>query len=450
MNMDAFLEKLFQAAREAGFSVAEAYLLEDESFEATAMNQEITQYANHQTRGLGFRGMLGGRMGYSSTEAFDDDAVRWLVSNARDSATLCEDTDEAFIYDGREPVATLPLTATDAPAAEKLAFALELERQAKAYDPRVAQVGYDTVTTGRAKVRIVNTYGLDKQYESGFCGAYLQPVAREGEDTATGFEINFTRDFSKLSAETLGRAAAKNAVDALHASPVPSGAYRVIFDRLAMVDLLQTFSPIFSAESAQKDLSLLKGKLGETVATPCVTLVDDPLCPDGFSGRPFDAEGVPGARHVLIENGVFRTFLHNLKTARKDGVVSTGNGSKADYSGSVRVSPTNFFLEPGTQTAEELLASMGDGLLITTLEGLHAGADEVSGDFSLLAKGFQVKGGKRELPVEQITVAGNFFELLKNIRAVGSDLRFLPGGFGSPSVDAGTLSVAGKGAGAEN
>lgn len=444
MDMDQFINQLFTAAKEAGFIVSEAYLMENESFHAVATNGEITQYSSHATRGLGFRGMIGGHMGYSSTEAFDHEAVDWLVQGALDSATLCEDPSKPFIYDGKEPVAKLDLTGTDAPASEKLAFALEMEKQAKAYDSRVAQVGYDTVITGKSRVRIVNTYGMDKQYEQSVCGAYLQPIARDGDSTSTGMELRFSRNFSDLDAAALAKAAAKIAVDGLHASPVSSGSYRVVIENLAMTDLLETFSSIFSAESAQKELSLLKGKLGQTIAADCVTIVDDPLRTDGFASRPFDAEGVPSRRNVVVDKGVFKTFLHNLKTAHKDGVNSTGNASKMGYATSVFVSPTNFYIEAGTQSFGELLAAMGDGLVITEVEGLHAGADAVSGDFSLLSKGYTVKNGKRERPVEQITVAGNFFELMKNIRAVASDLRFPSGGVGSPSVDAGTLSVAGK------
>jgi len=444
MTKDQFISQLLTAATAAGFTAAEAYLLEDESFKAVATNGEITQYASHATRGLGFRGMLNGRMGYASTEAFDEAAVDWLIRGAMDSAKYCEDPSEQRMYDGREPVADLPLTGADAPADEKLAFALNLEKEAKAYDPRVTQVGYDTVVTGRAGVRIVNTLGLDKQFQESFCGAYLQPIAREGDSTSTGMELQFTRDFAKLDGPRLARAAAKQAVDGLHAAPVASGCYRVVLLNLAMTDLLQTFSAALSAESAQKDLSLLKGKLGEVIAAPCVTLVDDSLRADGFASRPFDAEGVPGQTTTVIDQGVFKTFLHNLKTAHKDGVASTGNASKGGYAASVRVSPTNLYLEPGDQTFDELLAAMGNGLVITEVEGLHAGANAVSGDFSLLSKGYVVKDGQRVRPVEQITIAGNFFELLKNVNAVGSDLRFPSGGFGSPSVDAGMLSVAGK------
>ena len=444
MKMDDFLAKLFDAARTAGFSVAEAYLLEDESFKAVATNGEITQYSSHATRGMGFRAMWEDRMGYASTEAFDDAAVDWLVRGAMDSAKLCEDPSEQFVYDGQEPVAELPLTGSDAPSGEKLAFALELEKIAKAYDARVEQVGYDTVLSGRATVRVVNTRGMDKQYTENFCGAYLQPIAKEGDSTATGMEIQFARNFADLNAQTLAQSAARQAVEALHASPVPSGCYRVVILNLAMTDLLETFSPAFSAENAQKQLSLLQGKIGEAVAAQTVTIVDDALRAEGFSSRPFDAEGVPSRRNTVVERGVFKTFLHNLKTAHKDGVETTGNASKGSYAASVRVSPSNFYLEAGRQPLEALLADMGEGLVITEVEGLHAGANAVSGDFSLLAKGYTVKEGKRERPVEQITIAGNFFEMLKQVKAVGSDLRFPSGGFGAPSVDVGLLSVAGK------
>lgn len=443
MKIDEFLPKLFDAAKAAGFSVAEAYLLEDESFKATAMNAEITQYSSHQTRGLGFRAVLNGRMGYAATEAFDEAAIGQLIRGALDSATYCEDDSEQFIYEGHEPAAVLPLTGEDAPAEQKLAFALAMESAAKAYDARITQVGYDTVLSGRVKVRIVNTHGMDKQYEQNICGAYLQPIAREGELTATGMEIQFSRRFADLDANTLAQAAARQAVEMLGAKPVRSGQYRVAILNLAMTDLLETFSSAFSAESAQKSLSLLQGKVGEQIAAPCVTLVDDALRADAFGSRPFDAEGVPSRRNVVVDAGVFKTFLHNLKTARKDGVQSTGNASKGGYSGSVRVSPTNFYIEPGTQPLDRLLAEIGDGLLITEVEGLHAGANAVSGDFSLLSKGFTVEDGKRCRAVEQITIAGNFFEMLKNVRAVGSDLRFPSGGVGAPSVDVGVLSVAG-------
>ena len=211
-----------------------------------------------------------------------------------------------------------------------------------------------------------------------------------------------------------------------------------------MADLLQTFCGIISAESAQKGLSLLKGKLGEQVAAQCVTLIDDPLLLDGLEARPFDDEGVASAAHTVIENGVFQTFLHNLKTVHKDGVETTGNASRAGYASSVHVAPSNLYFQPGRRSVEEMLASIGEGLVITEVSGLHAGANPVSGDFSLLSKGYVFQNGKRGKGVEQITVAGNFYDLLSSIRELASDLVFPLGGIGSPSVDAGELSISGK------
>ena len=357
---------------------------------------------------------------------------------------LCEDASEQFIYDGKEQNPVLNLEAEVGEADEKLRFVLDVEKTAKAYDERVQKVGYNTVSTGKTTVRIVNTFGMDKQYTATHGVAYIMPVASEGDSTATGLAIQVGRGFGALDAEALGTEAAEDAVNMLHASPVPSGQYRVILHPRAMTDMLELFSEAFSAENVQKELSIYKGRLGETVAAASVTIMDDSLREDGIASRPFDAEGVPGGTHAVIENGRLTTFLHNLKTAHKDGVKSTGNASKAGYAASIRVSPTNFYIKPGETSPERMLENIGDGLLIKEVEGLHASADSVSGDFSLLSKGFLIKDGKIDRPVEQITIGGNFFEMLKAVRDLGSDLTFPQGAFGSPSVDVGVLSIAGN------
>ena len=444
MELNVFLDKLFSAASQAGPEAAEAYVIEDESFRATATNGEITQYSSNLTKGLSFRVKTGGKIGYASTEAFDGEAVDWLVRSAKDSAVLCEDASEQFIYDGREKNPELRLEDEVGEPDAKLQFVLDAEQTAKGYDARVTKVGYDTVVTGKETVRIVNTFGMDKKYTATYGVAYIMPVASEGESTASGLAMQVGRGFAALDAKALGVEAAQDAVSMLHAVPVASGQYRVILHYRAMTDLLEVFSAAFSAENVQKDLSVFKGKLGETVAAPCVTIVDDSLLKDGIASRPFDAEGVPGGTYAVIESGVLKTFLHNLKTAKKDGVQSTGNASKSGYSAPIRVAPTNFFIKAGERNLDQLMQDIGDGLLIKEVDGLHAGADSVSGDFSLSAKGFTVKDGKQDKPVEQITIAGNFYEMLKAVRTVGSDLTFPQGAFGSPSVDVGMLSVAGN------
>ena len=158
----------------------------------------------------------------------------------------------------------------------------------------------------------------------------------------------------------------------------------------------------------------------------------------------FDDEGVPAARTTVVEKGVLKTLLHNRKTAKKAGCATTGNAGKPSVASPVGVSPTNFYQEPGSASLEELFETLGSGLYITDISGLHAGCNSVSGEFSLLARGFVVENGKQGRPVEQITVTGNFLEYLKGVRAVGSDLRFGFGGIGSPSLLIESLQVAGK------
>ena len=239
----------------------------------------------------------------------------------------------------------------------------------------------------------------------------------------------------------------REAIDFLDAKSVKSASMRIIFRNSAMCDLIETFSGIFSSESAQRGFSMLAGKEGEKIAADCVTLVDDPTLDFGFGSRAFDAEGVAGRRNVVVENGVLKTLLYNLETAHKAGVQSTGNASKGGYTSPIGISVTNFTLTPGEKTLDQLAEKMGEGMIITEVSGLHAGANAVTGDFSLMAKGYLVENGKQGRAVTGVTVSGNFYELLKNIEEPGSDVynNMFGAAVSSPSVLIGAkMSVAGE------
>ena len=441
-----YIKELLAQAKAAGIEAAEAYLSEKENFSAMRNNGALEDYQSNHTRGLGFRGLVNGRMGYASTEALDEESIGQLIRGVIESATLCESDDEQPLYQGGGQVPELELYQPEldkvAPEA-KLAKIEAMENACKAADSRYLN-GYNMVETTKHTVRIANSFGMDQTYTENFCNLYCNANVKEGDNVSTGGFVQISRDFDALDPDRLARDSVDQAVKGLNAEPVASGKYHVVFWNEALVSLLGVFSTVFSAETEQMGLSLLSGKLGETIAAPCVTLVDDPLRPDCLGSRPFDDEGVPSHQHMLVENGVFRTFLHNLKTARKAGVESTGNGSKADYSSPVRVAPSNLYFEPGALSFEELLSQVGDGIVITEVSGLHAGANPVSGDFSLLSKGYTIENGRKGRAVEQITVAGNFYTMLKNIREVGSDLEFFGSSYGSPSVDVGEMTVAGK------
>ena len=253
------------------------------------------------------------------------------------------------------------------------------------------------------------------------------------------------KSLDEIDPAKIAKMGVDEALSKIGATSIPAGNYKVIINNEAMVSLLSTFAGIFSGDAVQKGLSLLKGKEGEIIASDIVNLVDDPHLKDGLASVAFDDEGVATVKSYLIQDGKLNTLLHNLKTANKAGVKSTGNGFKASYASPISVSPTNFYIEPGVNSLEEMTKKIDKGLIITDLAGLHSGANSITGDFSLAAKGFYIENGVKTHPVEQITVAGNFFTLLTDIEEVGNDLKFPMSSVGSPSIMIKELSIAGEG-----
>ena len=451
MTTNKFIQALLDEAIKQGISAAEVFMESGDRFRAMCVKGEIANYTVNASRGLSLRGLYQGKMGYAATEAFDEDAVSQLVQAVKESAELTEDDDVQEIYPGDREYPKVDNYQPGLDQVEekrKMDLIREIEKKALACDPRITALNYNMISTTSGATRIVNRFrdrnGLDLHYRDNMAVVFVSATAKEGDRVSTGSAFKVTRDFDELNADEIAKEAADDALFMLKAAPVPSGTYRAIIHAKCMPDLLGVFADVFSAESAQKGLSLLAGKEGELIASPVVTLMDDPLLPGGLDSRPFDAEGVATCTKAVIENGKLTTLLHNLKTARKANQKTTGNAGKGGYAGAVHVSHSNFYIAPGKKTLDELTVDMGDGLVITEVSGLHAGANAVSGDFSLIAQGYTVKNGKKDQPVEQITVAGNFFQLLKNIRAVGSDLCFPGSAVGSPSVDVGEIAVAGK------
>ncbi|MEZ4629101.1 MAG: metallopeptidase TldD-related protein, partial [Eubacteriales bacterium] len=316
---------------------------------------------------------------------------------------------------------------------ERIALAMRLESLCLAADKRVQRLVYCTVGYESGAIRMENSLGLDAQRSYDTSYIFAIPSVKEGDEVQTGFAFRMGMDSADV--EGCAHEAVAEAIGKLGGKPVDSGNYRVLFQPYAFADLLAAFSPMFSADEAQKGRSLLAGKEGQAVASELVTIWDDPF--DPVAPRAFDGEGTPCVKKAVVESGTLKTLLHNLKTAKKAGVETTGNASRRSAASAVGVAPSIFRVEKGDKGYDALLAELGDGLVISDLEGLHAGVDAVSGAFSLKASGLLVKDGAVVRPVSNITVAGNFVTLMKDVIAVGSDLRYaLPqsGFFASPSV----------------
>ena len=435
------------AAKNAGLNDYELYYEKSRSQALSAFRGEIDGFNLGESVGVCFRCIIDGRAGYASTERMESDEAESLVRAAMDSARYVETDDPEFLYRAEEKLDSAR-TPCEAGVQEQIDAVLGVEKAVLEADERVSAVGMTRLMSGVSEKGILNSCGVDKVCSQQYYGWYTSPISNAGGKTVNGFGFQLARSFDGLDAGKLVSESVENTVSQIGARRIPSGKYRIVLDKDAVGDFLSTFDSIFSSEAAQKGMSLLAGREGEQIAADCVTIVDDPMCPEAVFQLPFDDEGVAAQRTVLVENGRLNTLLYNLKTAAKAGCETTGNAYKPGLSARVTVAPTNLCFLPGTKTLEELFAEAGNGLYITEISGTHAGANAISGDFSLVSKGFLITGGKRGDPVELITIAGNFYQMLKDVLDVGSDLRFgFPTGagqIGAPSLYIRELTVAGE------
>lgn len=447
MTQQQFIDRVFDYAKAQGFESYELYLQEGKSLELSAFEQEIIKYADSTTRGVNFRGIFEGKLGSAFSECLDEDAAKMLVDKAKEAAQLIEVEDKVFLYAGapKEAYQELSLFNTDLPAIaveDKLDFVLGLEAKALS-SGKLSKVSGSYYGDGEVGLRMVNSMGLDVAYVANRAYAYLGAIGKDGDNTYSAYTFGVNHDFGLLRTMPIAEEAVDKVVSQFGSKTIPSGQYPVLFDNRTAGDLLSVFMGVFSAEAAQKGMSLLKGKQGQVVASPLVNLVDDPHMPGGLGSMPFDGEGVPTSHKYLIEGGVLKTLLHNLKTAHKEGVETTGNASRASYQSVIGVSHSNAYIAPGEATFNDLMATMDKGVIITGLDGLHSGANAITGDFSLGARGFYVEAGKIVHPVNQIVVSGNFFTLLTQVTGLGKDLVFETDPVGSPCLLVEKLAVAG-------
>jgi len=448
--MKSLIDKIFQRGKEIGLGDMEVYYSAGSSLSLKVFQKELDTYNLSESEGLSLRGIYNGKMGYSYTEKVDESSIGQLVKDVAENATIIDSEDEEFIFEGSKEykkVDSFNPSLSNVSEEDKIEFVKTLEEEALKSDKRITSVEACVYGDGYGETIMSNTKGLYLWDKNNIAYTYIAVVAKEGEDIKTGMSYRTGNDFNIFNAKEIAREAVGEAISLLGAKSVKSGDYGVIIRNSAAADLLEAFTGIFSAEAVQKNLSLLKGKLNEKIASDKFTLIDDPYMDGGLASKSFDGEGVACRYKKVVDKGVLKTYFHNLKTAKKDGVETTGNASKGSYKASIGISPSNFYVEKGGRSLEDMIADMDRGIMITELQGLHSGLNSVSGDFSLAALGYLIEGGKITRPVEQITVAGNYFEMLKNIEEIGSDLKFgLPGEsyIGSPSIKIKKLSIAGE------
>ena len=447
MNYELIKKAIEDEAKLQGLTEYEIYYMANEELSVDTLNKELSSFSSGNSGGICFRVLYDGKIGYASSELMDEGEMKSLVSRAKANATATEKPDTVGIFKGSEHYAELKNTD----------YSLKSAAELKKISTDLADALYnssDKVTNGTATygvtagftVRLSNSHGLNLETK---CGVNLVQamavICDEGkyENAYDAKELKGEVDVNEIAKGVVDKAILK-----ANAGPIESGKYSVVLSGKQMRTILSAFVSAFSAKMAQMGMSLLKGKEGEKIAADIVTITDDPMREGVSIQTNFDAEGVAAFRKAVVENGVLKTLLHNRETAKAQGVESTGNASKGGYASPVAISPYAFCMEAGDKTKDELFAMAGNGIYITELKGLHAGANAVTGDFSIESAGFKIENGKLAGAVKSFTIAGNFFDLLKSIAALSNEVEVaITGGFttfGAPAVLIHDVSVAGK------
>ena len=433
-----------EVAIQQGAEMAESYLSYSKELDIEVRGGQVDTMKLAEDRGLGLRVFIGNRTGFAFTTDLTKAGLTDCVKQAVDNSSQIV----ADVHNGlpktAEEYKQMDLFDPDIPAIpveDKIALAVAMEKAALAYDTRVKIIESSSYSDSITSVVIANSLGMSATYQATYCGIYLALVAVEGDDSQTGFAMDYRLKYKELSPNAIGQEAALKAVRMLGAQPVSTRQVVVVFDPYVATGFLGLMAPSFTAEAVQKGRSLFANKIGTKVASNLITVVDDGSLAGGIASSPFDGEGVPTSKTVLINSGELKGYLYNTYTANLDGVSSTGNGVRSSFKGTPEVGTTNFYIEPGNMSQEALLKDIKAGLYVTEVMGMHT-ANPISGDFSVGVSGLLIENGQITKPVRGVAIAGNIINLLSSVNGVGNDLTFF-GGKGAPTLRIEGVTVSG-------
>jgi PmbA protein len=445
-NLQTTAQQVIDRARKSGATAADVMIREDDSFSVTVRMGEVETLKEAISRSLMLRIFIGKRTATSHTSDLTVSLVERLVDETIEMARLTSEDGsaglpESAVHRNGFPDLRLldPSWETLTPA-QRIDLAVRAERAALATDKAITNSEGASFEYTRTQVALANTLGFNGAYEATAAGLYCVPIAQSEAGMQRDYWMSAARHQYQMELpEDVGKKAAQRALRRLGARKIPTGQVPVIFDPLCARSLLSHLFEAVSGSFIYRRSSFLIDQIGQLVAAQDISIVDDALMPAGLGSSPFDDEGVPTQVTPIIEDGVLRNYLHSAYTARKLGSRPTGNGSRA-ASGTVTIGPTNFYLRTGKYTPEEIISSTKKGLYVVELIGF--GVNPVTGDYSRGAVGIWIENGQFVHPVQEVTVAGNLREMLKNIEMVGNDVTFL-GSIAAPTLKIGNMVISG-------
>ncbi|MGI6685056.1 MAG: TldD/PmbA family protein [Bacillota bacterium] len=446
INLQKIGHKVLKIASSLGVSSAEVFLSKSRDLSIEVSNQQVETMKLAEEQGVSIRIFQNNKLGFVYSSDFTDSALDQMVSQAIANAKNTAD-DRFYILPSKPPEKYPELDLFDeniprVPVEEKIALAKDIESRARKYDSRIKITERCAYSDSSYEVAVYNSLGVSGEYQGTYCGASAFLVAEEQGDSQTGFGFQYKLKYKELDPGFIANEAAQKAVRMLGAKGINTRSMVTVIDPYVATNFLGLMAKSLSAESVQKGKSRLAGKINEQVISPLISIIDDGSKEGAIMSSPFDGEGVPCRKNVLIKKGRLQGFLHNTYTAAKEGKRSTGNAVRGSYKSTPEVGTTNFYIENGTLPKEKLLNQVVEGIYITDVLGMHT-ANPISGDFSLGAAGLLIKKGEFTRPVRGIAIAGNIFDLFNAIDAVASDLTFFVGK-GSPTLRISNMTVSGN------
>ena len=452
IDLESLVADVVAQAVKAGASDAEALAREGDEFSVNVRMGEVETLTESGSRGLGLRVFLGRRSGSASTSDLTADGIRQLVDGALALAKVTEEDPFAGLPEAGEfgkVEGDLHLYFDDVyslDGAERIEWARRAEAAAMAADKRITNSDGGSFDASTGRKAMANSRGFLGSYRTSYAGVAAAPLATDanGKMQRDGWWSGARRLKLLESPEAVGAEAARRTLRRLGARRVPTQRVPIVFAAETARTLVGSIFEAASGDSIWRSASFLAGKLGETIGAANVTIVDDntmllPSGVGGFGTSPFDDEGLASQRTVVVENGVLRNYLLNTYTARKLGMKSTHNAARG-LAGAPGIGCGNLFLEPGTLAPEEIIAEIPAGLYVTGLMGF--GTNLVTGDYSRGATGLWIENGQLTYAVEEVTIAGNLAEMLRNVTAIGNDLVFR-GSVASPTLRIDGMTIAG-------
>lgn len=425
----------------------EAYISRGTQTQVKAYEGEVESVSSAASAGIGVRVVASGRQGFAYSGSLELRDVAEALGQARDNAAYA--TPEAWVGlpspDGLAP-ACLDLWREDLvkfPMTKRVDAALELEREARSRDPRARKVESASWFDGAWEVAIASSLGVLGQQRATACGLSVAVVAGEGTESQVGSGHTVGRSPEDLSPGKAVGDAVSRAVRLLGAKKPGSARLPVVFEPRVTATFFGLVASALSGERALKGVSLFAGRLGEAVAAPVLTLFDDPTEAAAWGASAFDDEGLACRRNVLVAGGTLQRFLYDTASARRAGTQSTASAVRAGYKSAPAAGAVAVSAVPGPKSPEEVLAEVGDGLLVQSVSGVHSGVNLVSGDFSVGAEGLMVRSGELAEPVREVTIASSIQRMLQQVVAVGNDLEWLPSRSAGLTLAVSEMSMSG-------